>query len=191
MAKDDFERGKFLALKWHKYFNEHPLLKVSSKFPKELEKFLKDKPDAPGGPEDPGPDAPGGPEDPGPEEPGGPDEPAIEIFEPIDENSFNFDGEIYQLLILKDKTDGSSYDWKKTGEQIEIFIDDEADGINKEMGGMLKKMTSDPGAGKWEKLSLNLVKEHVIHQFLLKENIQNARAFAYAKSWIENIYKNE
>ena len=40
-------------------------------------------------------------------------------------------------------------------------------------------------------LSLNLVKEHVIHQFLLKENIQNARAFAYAKSWIENIYKNE
>ena len=59
------------------------------------------------------------------------------------------------------------------------------------MGGMLKKMTSDPGTGKWEKLSLNLVKEHVIHQFLLKENIQNARAFAYAKSWIENIYKNE
>ena len=191
MAKDDFERDKFLALKWHKYFNEHPLLEVSSKFPKELEKFLKDKQNTPGGPEDPGPEEPGGPEDPGPEEPGGPEEPAIEIFEPIDENSFNFDGEIYQLLILKDKTDGSSYDWKKTGEQIEIFIDDEADGINKEMGGMLKKMTSDPGAGKWEKLSLNLIKEHVIHQFLLKENIQNARAFAYAKSWIENIYKNE
>ena len=115
----------------------------------------------------------------------------IEIFEPIDENSFNFHGETYQLLILKDKTDGSSYDWKKTGEQIEIFIDDEADGINKEMGDMLKKMTSDSATGKWEKLSLNLVKEHVIHQFLLKENIQNARAFAYAKSWIENIYKNE
>ena len=30
------------------------------------------------------------------------------------------------------------------------------DGINKEMEGMLKKMTDDPGTGKWEKLSLNV-----------------------------------
>tara|TARA_Y100000591_G_scaffold148266_1_gene127383 strand:+ start:486 stop:2144 length:1659 start_codon:yes stop_codon:yes gene_type:complete len=191
MAKDDFERNKFLALKWHKYFNEHPLINVSSKFPKELEKFLKDEKDIPVGPDEPGPEEPGGPDEPGPEEPGGPENPVVEIFEPIDENSFNFHGETYQLLILKDKTDGSSYDWKKTGEQIEIFIDDEIDGINKEMEGMLKKMTDDPGTGKWEKLSLNLIKEHVIHQFLLNENIQNARAFAFAKSWIENIYKNE
>ena len=180
MAQDEFEMGKFLALGWLKYFNEHPLVEVSSKFPKELEKFLKDKQNTASGPEEPGS-----------EEPSGPEEPVIEIFEPIDEDSFNFHGETYQLLILKDKTDGSSYDWKKTGEQIEIFIDDEADGINKEMRDMLKKMTSDSATGKWEKLSLNLVKEHVIHQFLLKENIQNARAFAYAKSWIENIYKNE
>jgi hypothetical protein len=200
MAQDEFEMGKFLALGWLEYFNAHELVEVSSKFPKELEKFLKDKQNTPGGSEDPGSEDPGsedpgsedpGSEDPGSEDPGGPKEPAIEIFEPIDENSFNFLGETYQLLILKDKTDGSSYDWKKTGEQIEIFIDDEADGINKEMGDMLKKMTSDSATGKWEKLSLNLVKEHVIHQFLLKENIQNARAFAYAKSWIENIYKNE
>ncbi len=189
MGKDDFEREKFLALKWHKYFEEHQLLDVKSKFPKELEKFLKDNPDTFTDPEEPSPE---GPDEPGgTEPPASPEAPEPEIFEPLDENSFNFHGETYQLLILKDKTDGSSYDWKKTGEQIEIFIDDEADGINKEMGGMLKKMTSDPGAGKWEKLSLNLVKEHVIHQFLLKENIQNARAFAYAKSWIENIYKNE
>ena len=34
---------------------------------------------------------------------------------------------------------------------------------------MLKKMTSDSATGKWEKLSLNLIKEHVIHQFLLKK----------------------
>ena len=191
MGKDDFEMGKLLALGWWKYFNDHPLVDVSSKFPKELEKFLKDKKDIPGGSEESSPEESGGSEESSPEESGGSDEPVIEIFEPIDENSFNFDGETYKLLILKDKTDGSSYDWKKTGEQIEIFIDDEADGINKELGDMLKKMTIDSATGKWEKLSLNLVKEHVIHQFLLKENIQNARAFAYAKSWIENIYKNE
>ncbi|MEL0310276.1 MAG: ATP-binding protein, partial [Gammaproteobacteria bacterium] len=35
MAQDEFEMGKFLALGWLKYFNEHPLLEVSSKFPKE------------------------------------------------------------------------------------------------------------------------------------------------------------
>ncbi len=57
------------------------------------------------------------------------------------------------------------------------------------MSDMLNKMTSDGRVGKWEKLSLNLIKEHVIHQFLLKENIQNARAFAYAKAWLENVYK--
>ena len=57
------------------------------------------------------------------------------------------------------------------------------------MSDMLKKLTSEGQTGKWEKLSLNLIKEHVIHQFLLKENIQNARAFSYAKTWIQNIYK--
>jgi hypothetical protein len=191
MAKDESERNKFLALKWHNYFNEHPLVEVSSKFPKELEKFLRDKQSNPGD-TDPGDTDPGD-TDPGDTDPGDtdPGDTVQEIFEAIDENSFNFLGNTYQILILKDKTDGSSYDWKKTGEQIEIFIDDEAKGVNKEMSDMLKKMTSDSATGKWEKLSINLVKEHVVHQFLLKENIQNARAFAYAKSWIENIYKNE
>ena len=40
------------------------------------------------------------------------------------------------------------------------------------------------------KIVFKFSKRTRIHQFLLKENIQNARAFAYAKSWIENIYKN-
>ena len=178
ILNDELELMMFLALGWQKYFHENPLIEVNSIFPKELEKYLNNKPEDPG-PEDPGP------EDPGPEDPG----PEVEIFEPIDENSFKFEGKVYQIQVLKDKTDGSSYDYKKTGEQIEIFIDDGADNINNEMSDMLKKLTSEGQTGKWEKLSLNLIKEHVIHQFLLKENIQNARAFSYAKTWIQNIYK--
>ncbi len=186
---DEFELMKFIALGWLKYFNENPLIKVNSKFPKELEKYLKEKPKDPDIDETDIDDTDTGGEG-GNGDDGAPtDTEASEPFKPIDDNSFEYDGEVYQILILKGKTDGSSYDWKKTGEQIEIFIDDDADGINKEMSDMLNKMTSDAGVGKWEKLSLNLVKEHVIHQFLLKENMQNARAFGYAKEWIENIYK--
>ena len=189
MAQDELERERFLALKWHKYFNEHPLIEVSSKFPKELEKYLKEKPKNPDIDDTDTDDTDTGGEGGNGDDSAPTDIEASEPFKPLDESSFEYDGIVYQILVLKGKTDGSSYDWKKTGEQIEIFIDDDADEINKEMSDMLNKMTSDAGVGKWEKLSLNLVKEHVIHQFLLKENIQNARAFAYAKAWIENVYK--
>ena len=48
MAQDEFEMGKFLALGWLKYFNEHPLVEVSRNS-EELEKFLKDKQNTPSG----------------------------------------------------------------------------------------------------------------------------------------------
>jgi hypothetical protein len=190
---DEFELMRFIALGWQKYFHENSLIEVNSIFPKELEKYMKSKSKNTGsddaGSDDTGSDDTGS-DDTGSDDTGSDDTgEKFELFEPIDENSFKFDQQIYQLLILRDKTDGSSYDWKKTGEHIEIFIDDDADDINDDMSDMLKKLTSDSQVGRWEKLSLNLIKEHVIHQFLLKENLQNARAFSYSKAWIENIYK--
>ena len=95
---DEFELMKFIALGWQKYFNENPLIKVNSKFPKELEKYLKEKPKDPDIEETDDDTDTGG--EGGNGDDGAPtDTEASEPFKPIDDNSFEYDGEVYQILI--------------------------------------------------------------------------------------------
>ena len=182
---------EFIANKWIPYFKDHDLISNNIKIPKKLEeeikRYKKIQGDPP--PEDPPPGDPP-PEDPPPGDPP-PGEPKEKHFIPTGPNSFTFNNKDYTLSILKGKTDGSIFSWRETDGQIDIVVDSNADNVNKELLDILEKVSQESHTGKWDKFSINIIKQNIIFQLLLKKSVDPAQAFSYVKLWINNLYENE
>ena len=162
---------EFIAVKWIPYFRDHELINNEIKIPNELLEKINRLKETSG-------DPPSG-------------DPKEKKFIPTDENSFTFNDKNYTLSILKGKTDGSIYSWRETDGLIDIVVDSNADNVNKELLDILEKVSQETHTGKWDKFSINLIKQNIIYQFLLKKSVDPAKAFSYSKMWINNLYKNE
>ncbi|RPF86240.1 MAG: hypothetical protein CBC54_005480 [Rhizobiales bacterium TMED94] len=182
---------EFIAVKWIPYFRDHELTSNEIKIPKELEEEINRLKETSGEPP-PGDPPPGDPPpgDPPPGDPP-PGEPKEKKFIPTGENSFTFNDKNYTLSILRGKTDGSIYSWRETDGLIDIYVDSNADNVNKELLDILEKVSQETHTGKWDKFSINLIKQNIIYQILLKKSVDSAQAFSYSKMWINNLYKNE
>ena len=137
-----------------------------------------------------GPTPPGGPTTPGgPTPPGGPTNTTkVDIFEPLSEESFKFDGVVFKIIYVKGNCAGNIYAYKVDQNRIQINVDNNIDGVKPAFQKDLTKIVEGPVRSNYQKIAKQLITQSVIQQFLSRPLGQN-EALKQSQKWMKFVNK--
>lgn len=150
--------------------------------PSDLKRFKKTIPEPPVQPSPPkGPMPPG--------EPNPPEPPKDNVFVPLSDESFKFEGIEYSIIFIKGNCAGNVYAYKVDKNRIQINVDDKIDSVNTEFQNDLLKIVDGPvKKGSYQKIAKELIIQSVIQQFLTRTLGPN-EALKQSQKWLKFVNK--
>jgi len=152
--------------------------------PNELKRFKKANPEPPSSPSPPGGPIPPKP----PEGPSSPTPPKDDIFVPLSDESFEFEGVQYSIIYIKGNCAGNVYAYKVDKNRIQINVDDSIDGVKPAFQKDLLKIVKGPVRSGYQKIAKDLITQSVIQQFLTRTLGPN-EALKQSQKWLKFVNK--
>lgn len=150
--------------------------------PSDLKRFKKTIPEPPVQPTPPKGTMPPG-------EPNPPEPPKNDVFIPLSDESFKFEGIEYSIIFIKGNCAGNVYAYKVDKNRIQINVDDKIDSVNTEFQNDLLKIVDGPvKKGSYQKIAKELIIQSVIQQFLTR-TLGTNEALKQSQKWLKFVNK--
>ncbi len=173
--------NNWIVKEWYGHFLS---ILDSLELPNELKRFKKANPETPTSPTPPGgptsPTPPGGPKTPEP--------PKDEVFIPLSDEAFKFEGVEYSIIYIKGNCAGNVYAYKVDKNRIQINVDDTIDDVNQAFQKDLLKIVEGPVRSGYQKIAKDLITQSVIQQFLTRTLGAN-EALKQSQKWLKFVNK--
>lgn len=124
-----------------------------------------------------------------PGEPNPPEPPKNDVFIPLSDESFKFEGIEYSIIFIKGNCAGNVYAYKVDKNRIQINVDDKIDSVNTEFQNNLLKVVDGPvKKGSYQKIAKELIIQSVIQQFLTR-TLGTNEALKQSQKWLKFVNK--
>lgn len=168
--------NQWLVEKWYGHFLS---IVEDLELPNELKRFKKVNPEEPKLPK--GPTPPEGPKSPEP-----PNPPKEEVFIPLSDDAFKFEGVKYSIIYIKGNCGGNVYAYKVDKNRIQINVDDNIDIVKTAFQKDLLKIVEGPVRSGYQKIAKDLITQSVIQQFLTRTLGPN-EALKQSQKWLKFV----